>query len=219
MLSSLFFSCNNAREKELEDENLQLNNQITELNNQITELNSQITELKSTIKDLQEEKNKAALIDKAEESPLEYSDAGIKITNTTKNGTEINASGPFKSSEARYINVSIAFTNNMAKIQKKLYGKLYIRYIYPTSKNTTEVNEDKAMGGSCCFYTRTGNSFTYSFDEEIDSGSEMKFFSRGWGNENGLAYFIVGKYRVEFWFDKDNEKKAIKIAQTEFEIY
>lgn len=219
ILAGLLFSCDNKRVKELEDENLQLNNQVTELNNQISELNSQITELKSTIKDLQEQTNKAALIEKAEENPLEYSDAEIKITNDTKNNTVINASGPFKSSEARYISVSTKFTNNMAKIQKKLYGKLYIKYIYPISKNTTEVSEDKVMGNNCCFYTRTGKSFYYTYDREIDSSSEIEYFSSGWGNESGLAYPILGKYKIEFWFDKDNEKKAIKIAQTEFEIY
>ncbi|MBP6455899.1 MAG: hypothetical protein KA275_04135 [Chitinophagaceae bacterium] len=209
------FSCNDSESRrkaaELENENLKLKQQMQE---QKAQTEQTVTDLKETTTQLQEQVQQQAeaqeLENKAESSPIEYAYGGVTVKNVTYEGTTINSSGPFKQSDIRFISVSCDFNNNVGRAGKTLYGKLYCRILDPY--NST-------IGNSCCLYQRSGGSLYYTMNKEVSSSSETYYFSSGFGSASGGTYSSIGKYKIEFWFDKDNNSKAYKLTESSFEVY
>ncbi len=153
------------------------------------------------------------IIEKLTNNPLEHSNS--TITNNTLNGKIINNSGPFKSSDARYISFRSKFINNVALIKKELSGTMYVRYLYPSDSST----ENNLKGDKCCFINQKGENLQFSFDIKIKSELKEIELTGGWGNATETTYTQLGKYKIEFWFQYEDKKTATKITEINFDIY
>lgn len=217
LLSVVIFlhACNDSENKrkaaELENENLKLKQQLEEQKQQTEKT---VTELQQSTQLLQEQVQEQVeaqeLENKAESMPVEYNYNGVTVSNVTYEGTTINSSGPFRKADIRYIHVRAGFISNIGKAGKTLYGKLYVRILDPYSKT---------IGERCCFYQRSGGSLYYTMVKEVSTSAEEFSVSQGYGGSTAGTYSYVGKYTVEFWFDKDNNNKAVKLYDSSFEVY
>lgn len=206
-------SCTDTESKRkatlLENENLKLQQELRaqeqEKENQIQRLSEIQNDLE---KQIEEQKQRDELEANANNIPLELKN--ISTYNGTYEGSVLNSSDPFEKSSIRYIWFKVSGVNNVAKLGKVLYGKIYVRYLDISGE---------LIGNKDYFYTRSGDSKDFSFSIEVNSSNESFSTGKAWGNKYSSVYTYPGIYKIEIWFDPFNENKAYKCISTSFEVY
>lgn len=139
----------------------------------------------------------------------------FKIENCTKQGTVLNTGNVYKREEVRYIQWTADYVDNVVKAGGKTYGTLYVKYMkkdkYSDSWETLDYQ------GSFSEITNSYNIYTRKYNM-VDDGAETGTWSESLGSEAGYDY-DRGKWKIELYWDKNNEGKAIYLGGDYFEIY
>jgi hypothetical protein len=151
----------------------------------------------------------------AENEPVSIS--SISIKNFTQYGSELESKSlrVFKENEVKYIGWSADYTSNIVKAGGKTNGKLYVKYI----KKDTESDSWSVFNSQSSFTKADGTYNEYSSEQTItDNGSENGTWSGSLGTTSGYD-FGVGKWKIELYWDKNSEGKAIYLYGEYFEVY
>lgn len=221
LVTTTFFlaSCNigeNQRKAaELENENLRLKQQLEE---QKVQTEKTVSELQQTTLQLQEQVEEQSLQkeleQKAKNEPVSIS--GLTISNVTKQGTTLSTNSPYKKWDVRYIKWECNYEDYVVKAGGKSYGDLYVKYMH---KNDGYENSWRVFNSQGSFNEINGNSNYYTRKYNmVDDGKEYGSWEGRLGSESG-GDFEVGKWKIEIYWDKDHQNKAIYLGGAYFEIY
>lgn len=223
VLSLLTIACKDVKMQEevkrLSTDNIRLVKEIASekarfdsLKVENTALKQQIATLSNSRDTLAQQLNQKALLEtlrkKADEKPLELT--SISIQNQTDKGQILKAKSPFSKAEVRYLSFKGAATNNAAKVQKKLSGRLYSVY-----RLGTLVQQMRTTSGT--FATQDGMNKIYTHSWEIQSDKEAIALDKGIGDKN-RGIFQAGNWTLELWFQPQNKAKAYKLTEAQFDI-
>lgn len=199
---------NNKLVKELATEKAH----IDSLKSENTLLKQQINSLstaKDTLARQLNAKNQLELLrKKAESIPLEL--GTITIQNETDKGQVLKQKGPFSRSEVRYLSFKGTAINNLAKMQRKLSGKLYGVY-----RLGTLVQQMRTTSGT--FTTDEGMNKIYTHSWSIQTDKESLALDKGIGDKS-RGIFQAGQWTLELWFQPQNKSHAYKLTESKFEI-
>jgi hypothetical protein len=208
-----YTSCNQKQSEAfvaISSDSISQDEQNAELDKQNKILLEQQTQLQNQIDEQEKQKQQEKL---AENEPVTISN--FKIENCTKQGTVLNTGNLYKREDVRYIKWSADYTDNVVKAGGKTYGTLYAKYMkkskYGDSWETFDYQgEFSEISNSYNEYTRKYNM--------VDDGAETGIWSESLGTETGYD-FDIGKWKIELYWDKNNEGKAIFLGGDYFEIY
>lgn len=149
----------------------------------------------------------------AENEPVTISN--FKIENCTKQGTLLSTGSVYRQEDVKYIRWTADYVDNVVKAGGKTYGTLYVKYMkkdkYSDSWEILDYQGDfTEITNSYSGYTRKYNM--------VDDGAETGTWSESLGSETGYDY-ERGKWKIELYWDKNNEGKAIYLGGDYFEIY
>lgn len=217
-------SCDNRRRERDE-----YANSVEKLGQQLDSTNSiierQREEQEKLAKELKESKEQAEaeaqavrekeeLRQKAENEPIVISN--LRVSNVTQHGSVLSTDGPFDKWDVKYINWSCDYEDFVVKSGGKTYGSLYVKYMI---KDDYGENSWTVFNVQGYFYTRDGRSNAYTCKYSmVDDGKEQGSWSNSLGSTSG-GDFERGQWKIELFWDKDNEDKAIYLGGAYFEIY
>ncbi|MCZ2394612.1 MAG: hypothetical protein LC105_12195 [Chitinophagales bacterium] len=163
---------------------------------------------------LDEQKRQKELELEAENNPVVISN--FRIENCTRQGTVLNSGGLYDRNDVKFIRWSVDYIDNVVKAGGKTYGTLYAKYM---KKNDYAANSWSTFDyqGSFTEISNTTNGYTRSYNM-VDDGAEDGTWSYGIGSEEGFD-FDRGKWKIELYWDRNNEGKAIYLGGEYFEIY
>ncbi len=173
------------------------------------EIESLTTAADTLQKSLKKQADLESLRRRAAEKPLELPTEKFAVQNLDAKNKVLKTASPFKNASVRYISFRLNATNNLAKINQKLAGKLYAIY-----RLGTLVQRMESVG---TFKGSDGNQYVFTKMWEISSEKDILPLDKGIGDK-ARGIFEKGNWTLELWFEKKGSAVAYKLGESKFSI-
>lgn len=227
VILTLLVSCSNRAERQRERElyeatQRELEEKLDNANKKMEEQQASNADMVRKIEETRQQaeedaemiRRKEELRQRAENEPIAVTN--VKVSNVAKHGSVLSSEGPFEKWSIRYIKWECDYEDYVVQAGGKSYGNLYVKYM---RKDDYGENSWTVLNAAGYFQLRDGRTETYSQKFTIaDNRSESGSWSNSLGSSEGGS-FDRGKWKIELFWDKDNDDKAIYLGGTYFEVY